>query len=146
MPIWKRWPLKDCSIPSWRPSHRCRWRKGIRPSKGLMGDYRASGTASNWLLHRRKVFQHRRRRRWLSTSSMMSEKHRETFTVRLRSCSRKCPTSSKLLKVSNHGQASLIWGKKLNMVFFPIFSFRNSPYLAFFYPFFLVFGFIAVSE
>ena len=32
-------------------------------------------------------------------------------------------------------QASLIWGEKLNMVFFPIFSFRNSPYLAFFIPF-----------
>ena len=35
----------------------------------------------------------------------------------------------------NYVQASLIWRKKLNMVFFPIFSFRNSPYLAFFTPF-----------
>ena len=34
-----------------------------------------------------------------------------------------------------YDQASLIWGKKLKMVFFPIFSFRNSPYLAFFTPF-----------
>ena len=28
--------------------------------------------------------------------------------------------------IIKYDQASLIWGKKLNMVFFPIFSFRNS--------------------
>ena len=41
---------------------------------------------------------------------------------------------SKLILI-NYDQASLIWGEKLHMVFFPIFSFRNSPYLAFFTPF-----------
>ena len=140
---WTLWPIRPILLASIRPNCRRRLREGaggVRTRAPCRFKARSILTA---LRRRWTVKAPRRKSNPVLDSVRTAVEHRHwagsptdlplTFIFSLSSSLLYNRFGSEqLMNMIIHYQASLIWGEKLNMVFFPIFSCRNSPYLAFF--------------